>query len=452
MANKPGLSGPPAKTEPEEPPPPPAPSAGQLVVYFDRSKGRFYTAGDKGSYQGTERDLLTIELRKIGYHRKSPNAWSLSPLEEEMLRISKEMSVDYAGPIGGYAVGLHSMFSAKVLVTTGPEFIQPKEGKFTYLGKFLNDLLGDQKKYFCGWLKWALITLKKGAPWSPGQALALAGPVNCGKSLLQSLITPILGNRASKPYAYLVGRDKYNAEVFAAEHGIIGDEVPLLDIRSRRNFGSALKNLIVTKEQSVRGMYKEPVTLTPFLRVSISLNDDPESLLALPPLDSDVKDKLMILKVSPAAFPWPSDRFPDSNAYFRQLKTELPAFLFWLLRWRVPESIKHQRYGIASYHHPDLVKSVDDLSPEWRLWELVVHHLGDGLNDREWTGSALDLVRALREADRNREVDDVCRWDTACGQFLGKLAHKTPDRVSAAVGAQNKKLYTLLIPANGRKL
>lgn len=452
MGSKPGLPGPPAKTKKDELPIPSSPQAGRLTVYFERSSGTFYTRDDKGDYIGTTDKLLGLELRKVGYHRKAPNPWVLSPLEDEILRISKQQGVDYAGPVGGYPVGVYDMFAKKVLVTSGPQFIQPKEGKWPWLTKFFDELLGDQKKYFFAWIKWALVTLRKGAPWSPGQAFAIAGPVGCGKSFLQSLITPMLGNRASKPYDYLIGEEKYNDEVFGSEHGIIGDEVPLLDIRSRRNVGSALKDLVVNKEQSIRGMYKSPTTLTPFLRVSISLNDDPESLLALPPLDSDVKDKLIIVKATQVKFPWPSDRFPDSRSYFSTLKDELPAFLFWLIRWKVPDSIKSQRYGVISYHHPDLVKSVDDLAPEWKLWELVTHHLGEGLTEREWSGSALDLQRALREADKNREVDGVCRWDTACGQFLGKLALKLPERIRVETRAQGKKMYTLTIPANGRKL
>lgn len=440
------------KTTPpkENAPIPAAPPPGSIVVYYDRSKGAFYTKGKDNTYQRTERDLLSLELRCRGFHRKAANDYELSPLEMEMLRISKHQGVDYAGEIGGYKTGLHEVFGSKLLVTRGPCPVVPVEGKFPNIADYIDSLLGDQKQYFFGWAKWALVSLRKGAPWPPGQAFAIAGPVGCGKSMLQSLITPMLGNRTSKPYKYLIGKTDFNGDIFAAEHGIVGDEVPMLDIRSRRNFGSALKNLIVNKEQAVRGMYKEAVTLTPFVRLSISLNDDPESLLCLPPLDSDVKDKLIIVHARKVDFPWPSKEFPDSRAFFAKLLEELPAFVHWLLRWTVPASIRDQRYGVKSYHNPDLVGSVDALAPEYRLWEMIVHRLGADSVPVDFVGTSLEIERKLKEDDRTGEVKGLLAWSTACGQYLAKLANKIPDRVKVEKMLGRSSKYTLHIPAKGK--
>src|SRR5204862_7823749 len=100
------------------------------------------------------------------------------------------------------------------------------------LETLLYDSHYDQLSYGFAWLKVAYEALRAGV-WRPGPALALAGPRNCGKSLLQQLITLILGGRSAKPYRYMRGGTEFNADLFGAEHLCIEDEHCSTDIRSR---------------------------------------------------------------------------------------------------------------------------------------------------------------------------------------------------------------------------
>jgi len=431
----------------EQPAPPPPPN--DVHAYYDSMSGGFYTANDHGEFQRIGKDILTKHLQAEGFNDKYTDPQGLTQVDRKLLDMVRTNPVHYAGPLGGYAPGYYERGGTRLLITTGPKPLRPKEGKWPTFRAFLDQLLGDQWKYFAGWLRWARHSFERGAPFNPGQALCLAGPPGCGKSFLQTLVTELLGGRVSKPYAFLTGRTEFNANIFAAEHALVGDEIPNTDIKSRRNFGAAIKSMVVNKEQHIRAMYQAPLTLCPFVRMTISLNDNAESLTVLPPLDGDIRDKLILLKATPVAFPWPSKRFPDSQSFYAKLVSELPAFLYSLRRWRIPESIKCQRYGVVSWLNPELVREVDAMSPELRLWELIDEWLLEGIPGRDFQGTPNDFESALRDWDRehrSRRTEGLFNWSSACGTYLGRLCEKMPHAVSMRKAGGHKKIYRVVRP------
>lgn len=410
----------------------------RISAFFDMTSGGYYAENDEGEFQKWPDSAFQCLLRSKGFTKSKKSEYDpLTFLEEEMLRITHEQSVHFAGPLGGFDAGLYDNCGCRVLVTRGPKFIEPVAGKFDHFGAFLHALLGDQKKYFLGWIKSALASLRNGLDWSPGQLLAVAGGVNSGKSLLQTLITPLLGGRLSSPYDYMTGKTAFNAEIFGAEHGLIGDQNHRTDYASRRAFGSAIKTLVVNREQFLHGKGKTGVTLMPFLRLTLTLNDNAESLLVLPPLDSDVSDKVMLLKAAAVKFPFPSKQFPTPQDYVAKLRDELPAFLFWLKGWKIPEAIRDARYGVKTFHHPDLEAHLYALSPELRLWELIETYLFVADFPGEWEGSSSDLQAELERRCQGRETRTIFPYSTACGQLLAKLADRFK-RDAAAEGEEVK--------------
>ena len=174
---------------------------------------------------------------------------------------------------------------------------------------FLKNLLTtsdcDQLPHVFGWLKVAYESLASGRN-RPGQALALAGPPASGKSLAQNLFTEILGGRAAKPYRYMSGGTDFNGDLFACEHLMIEDDIGTTDIRSRRNFGTRIKEFTVNQVQSCHPKQRPAISLTPFWRLSISLNEEPENLLILPPFDESLRDKIILLKTNRCPMPMPT--------------------------------------------------------------------------------------------------------------------------------------------------
>lgn len=430
-----------AKKEP--PPPPPCPMAGSVEIVYEKATKAFYGRNNDGSFQPFTDKALTIALKRGGFIDTSKHPNGLTYLEEEYLRITMQNTVYYAGPLGGYPVGIHEISGKRVLATENATHIQPVKGEWPVFRQFLQELLGKESIYFLAWMKAAIESLEAGSPWSPGQLLAIAGPEDSGKSFLQSLITFLLGNRVSSPYKYMAGGTDFNAEIYGAEHGLIGDQNHKFDKNSRRAFGAAIKDLIVNPEQYVRGMWKGAMTLSTFFRLTMTLNDNAMSLLVLPEMDSDVAGKIILLHAHPVHFPFPSKRYPDKHTYYTKLKSELPMFLYHLRRWKIPEKIGHKRYGVVSYKSPKLVESMTSISSEWKLWSLIEMYVFADRQKLQWEGTAPELEKFLRDQVKNENLHQLFFYPGACGQYLRALSTKLVGQIQISDAGHNLHYYEI---------
>lgn len=422
------------------------PAAAGPEAYFDSTRRSFWALNARGEWTDISETSLKRRLRLAGYHRKEPEDGTLSPLDKRILDLETQHDVHWAGQLAGFMPGVHLVEGQRILVTRGFVFPGRKDVKFPTLSKFLKELLADQVPYFNGWIKSAVASLLAGPQFTPGQALAIAGGSGCGKSLLQQIITQILGGRVRKPYRYLTGMTSFNQELLEGEHLCIEDEAASTDIRIRREFGANVKNMIVNHVQSYHPKNRPAVSLTPFWRVSVTLNDEAENLMVLPPFDESLRDKFMLFKASPASFPWKEPDKEIQGKFWATLCEEIPGYLHWLHRWRIPEALRDSRYGVVAYSHPDLLDDVDNLSPELRLLSLIDMHKPWG-KVREWRGTTEEFERHMRETDqRTGEVARLLSWSQACGQYLARLAKKRPERVEGIRGAKNRKTWIIHEP------
>ena len=258
----------------------------------------------------------------------------------------------------------------------------------------LNDQQVDQHPYLYGWLKIGYETLRAGER-RPGQALVLTGVHDCGKSLMQNLITIILGGRAARPYQFMSGLTPFNSDLFEAEHLMIEDEQASTDIRARRNFGAQLKNITVVDWQRCHAKNRVAISLSPFWRLSVTVNDEPENLMVLPPIDDSIEDKLIILRASKFKMPMRTATLEQRKVFWQRLIDELPAFLDFLLQWEIPRELISERFGITHFHHPDILQAINNLAPEYRLLRLIEDELFLPGETDAWKGSAEQLERRL---------------------------------------------------------
>jgi hypothetical protein len=310
----------------------------------------------------------------------------------------------------------------------------------------------DQTPYFWGWLAWAYQSLRAGT-FYPGQALAIAGPRECGKSLLQQLITVILGGRAAKPYQYMVGATPFNSDLFWAEHLAVEDEVASSDLRSRRAFGAQLKQFAACLDQRCHGKGREPVMLRPFWRLSITLNDEPENLMVLPPLDDSIEDKIIILRAVRRPLPMPADSPAAKAALWAKFMAEVPALCRWLLDYQIAPEHRSDRYGVAHYHDHEICSALYALSRESHLWEMISEVVIDGPGLEDWHGSADELTRLLTAADSPcaRAARELLTWPGACGTYLGRLAKRHPSVIVARrEGHEQRRMWTIKKGGGGR--
>jgi len=282
--------------------------------------------------------------------------------------------------------------------------------------------------------------------------LALAGEAGSGKSLTQNLLTEMFGGRSAKPYQFMRGSTEFNSHCFAGEHLMLEDESESVDPRSRKHFAAMLKTLLCARDQSCHAKHREAVTLGPLWRMSMSLNDDPERLLVLPPLDDDVRDKIIILRVAKCEMPMPTSSEEEKELFWRTLVNELPAFLHHLENWTIPAEIADARYGVRAFHHPAIVEKLNATNSEARLLELVdLTVFRNQMERRPWSGLAAELERRLTcdECSYRNEAKRLLSWNAACGSFLGRLEKSNREFVAGRVTSRvlhGKTVWTINPP------
>jgi hypothetical protein len=427
-------------------------------TYYDIERKEFLTQNAQGVWYGRTEAQYKRELLARGISPQKIPLSLISPLDEALLRIQHEQGVDFVGPLAGYHEGFHDFSPLRCLVTTSPSLVTPLAGEFPVLLDFLHGLLGDpdgrQLVQLMGWLKVAIESLSTGNH-RPGQALVLVGPAGCGKSLLQKLITVLLGGRCAKPYQVMTKGTSFNKDLFGAEHLMIEDEQPSHDIRARRAFGTSIKDLTVNTDQRFHPKHRDAMILRPFWRLSVSLNDEPENLQVLPPMDESIEDKIIILKAVSNPMPMPTRTSAERKAFWDQLIQELPAFLRFLELMEIPEELTSERFGLTHYHHPDVVEALALLSPEADLLDLIDSaFFGPGVlsdSTREPDGSVRISAKYLEEyltafqGSSGREARRLLEYRGRCATYLGRLAKSAPDRVEQ-VRTSSERLWLLRPP------
>ncbi len=170
--------------------------------------------------------------------------------------------------------------------------------------------------------------------------------------------------------------------------------------RARRTFSAHIKQFTATRAHRCHPKHGTPLTLEPLWRMTISLNDEPERLQVLPPLDVDLVDKILLLKVQSNPMPMPTTTPREKEVFWNTLKSELPAFVDFLAHYTIPVELCDTRCGIAPFHHLELPNKLQETTPEQHLLELVdlVHFCGSRAD--AWSGTATQLTAMLQNDSR----------------------------------------------------
>lgn len=420
------------------------------VYYRPEPSPCYYREDDSGRWIKVDQTTLRSFVMTQGYDATKSDG--ISEVDDCMLGLQARQNVAYVGPLAGYRAGLYTVNRQRVLVTESPTFIEPQAGEWPTLKAVFDAMFtGDtfnQRDYLFAWWKLAVAGVRSGEVQA-SQMLALVGPAGAGKSLTQGLITETLGGRSAKPYLSMCGRTAFNADLFRAEHLIIDDEAEDITIEKRRHFAAAIKGICVNPTQHCHGKNKDALTLTPVWRLTCSVNDDPERVQVLPPLDDDVADKLVILSVRAGAMPMPSDTPAARQAFKACLAAELPAFLHHLENWEIPEALRVDRYGLRPFHHPDVVEALRQGRPELRLLDLIdadyfrfSADLADAQPRAPWDATAAEIERHLTRVDGPvaKQASQLLRHHTHCGTYLSRLvtAHGTGRVTRRTVRGNNR--------------
>ena len=409
-----------------------------IEAYYDPARKLYWVPNARGEWIEINEASLRRRLRMAGLRNKAAQGELISEVDRKITEIQDYQDVAYAGSLAGHKSGLYDCSGKRILVTDSPKLIDPVKGEWPTIAALLNGLLVDgdcdQRPYVYGWIKVMCGALRNGH-LRFGQVLALCGPKNCGKSLLQALLTVLFGGRSAKPYRYMSGGTQFNAELFGAEHLSIEDEHSSTDIRARRHLASQIKQFTVNRDQSCHDKSRRALTLRPLWRVSLSVNDEPENMMVLPPMTDSLSDKMFLLRALKADMPMPTGTDEEKEAFWRALVSELPAFLYFLEHWEIPAELQCGRFGIKTWHHPALLAALDSLAPETRLLALVDEvqfsdaEIGQDLivrgSRKPWTGTAEQLERKLFDSTLGYEAKKLLGWANATGTYLARLETKT---------------------------
>jgi len=382
----------------------------------------------------------------------------VSEADQVILHVMEHRRVETALPsLAGYPAGVHDCNWQRVIIKSSPRLLTPQKGEWETVKKLIDGLLGDeQSPYFHAWMKISCESLYLGGPgnFRPGQAVIFAGPADSGKSRIQhQVITGLLGGRSADPGAYMFGRSDFNNEMMGAEHLLMEDPVTGTLTKDRVFFGEMVKGIVVNDTTRLHRKREDALTGSPFWRLTISINDDPDKMRVLPMLTPDMKDKLFLFHIHKNALPMPTVTLEERAAFRAKIAAELPAYLHYLLEEHViPEKLVGGRFGVKEYHCAHLSMELFDDTPaaelltlidaaefdtaadlKRKLWELPEPANRSGTTNT-WRGQAVDLEKLLLgdggyNSSVSREAKKLFGHNKGT-RLLSRLKEDVADRVA----------------------
>jgi hypothetical protein len=461
--------------------------AEKLHLWWEDGGGQSFIVGQNPAENGVAQtwscwpEKKVVNLLKLNYVRLKPREGErLSEAEQVLMYVMQHRRVDgVMWGIAGYQAGLHVMPSGeRLIVRNSPGPVQPKSGDWSLVKELIEGRLDlwrdenigeperprnvpvveDQVLYFHAWHRSALHSLLHGSPgsWTQRRLLALCGPVGCGKSRLQVMVTNgLLGGRVANPKMYLIGRENFNANMVKAEH-LMMEELDNVSQKmvDRLAFSEAIKAVVANTGVTLRLMRTDPMTITPFWAPTLSMNNDPDKLRSFPPLTPDFRDKVIMLLVRRAPLPMPTRTDEEKKAFNSAVAAQLPAYAHWLLNeFEVPKELlvdEHgedaTRFGCRPFQHHTLATELFEDSPsaellnvidaasfgaDTKIWDLASDAKVMG---ESWQGSAIELERLLMgevpdwQCSAAREAKRLFTH-SRCERLLGRLGEDRPDRV-----------------------
>lgn len=428
-------------------------------VYFEclGRSGVFWHPNADGEWVSDSSTDFDDFLLTAGVDPNRPETGILSELKRVKQYIRDYCRIDFQGALAGYPAGFRVVNGYRILVTQQPRWIEPNpDPGCPMILEFIDGLFGagdgdgiDQTPYLFGFLKHALQGLEENRRTDGtsdalrGLAFILVGDKASGKTLLtKKVIRPLLGNRECKPYRYMFGEEKFNGSCIGSECWIIDDEQSARDGKSRSVFSAAVKGVVADPTYRIRGMHKDEIALDLFRRLIILCNREAERIQSLPQLDSDMEDKVLILSARNTPFPMANETLEERREVDRQFAEELPSFAHWLLTvWedetgamRSTPEVK-VRFGVQPFHHPDVKRSLFEVSPEQKVWDQIQRILFPSTELcsvwREHIG-AKELLERMRDEDNKLtryERDRLPSEESSFGKMINKIITHHPDRV-----------------------
>ncbi|TXH46641.1 MAG: hypothetical protein E6Q97_29105 [Desulfurellales bacterium] len=473
--------------------------ANELGCWWLSGKDSFMRRDAQGRWHPWSQQALIDAMRKLPGRMiaiKARDGEMLSEAKEVLHWVREHRSVDAVMvSLPGYSSGIYDLPGGeRVLVKTSPERLEPcgeayarglvgddPMSPFPVIRAIIEGMLGaddgvegsiDQTPWFWSLCKtWyrAFMTGSVEAGWKQGHAVIFTGTHGCGKNLVQELIlTPLIGGRFADPLKHLLNEDQFNGDTLV--EGWLLSELPSSQrTEDRVALAERIKQTVANRMMRARLMRAEPSVIQPFIRLSISVNDDADTLRSLPVVTDGYGDKIIIFHCRKKRLPilgdaeWTpgeieradgADGWEDveeDNSYLREreirrvIRAELPAFAYWLKHiYKIPaklitpeyEGDNPQRFGFRSFHHPVIREQLFDDTPAAQLLRLI--------DMAEFEPDPLEPTRKLWELGEpfNHLPVEGRWWGTAetLQQLLtGELVKCSVETLAKPLFAKNKR-------------
>jgi hypothetical protein len=349
-------------------------------------------------------------------------------IKEFLVQASHFKRVDYAGPVAGRKAGMREYNGTKILVTQDPKLVTPERGDWSGLRKIFERMFGPgQIDYYYSWQKRVLQGVLSGNAISI-HFFALCGPVNCGKTWLQeAVISEMLGGYAC-PNQYMSEGTPFNADLFRTPHQMLSDAKGSINFEKRGAFGSFVKDIVANTGHRCHGKGEKAIELDPIWVATCSCNTSPiERLRILPPLEDDIRDKMIITFINPGKMPIDTAEPDGKEALRLWTAQQLPAFAWWLLNeYAIPADIAlADRFGIKGYCHPEIEKHLLDLSPDAKVRDYIQEILFSRGRNQAWRGTAEELAKKLN-TEKGRKLLRSVKGRLV--DVLSRLANAYPEQ------------------------
>ena len=390
--------------------------------------GKFYWKKDlEGNWRNSGKDDTRHDIvGSFGLSSCPDSRGDLSEADESMRRIRESRIVNGSLPALYDPRDIVVQNGERMLNISRIKVIQPEEGKhewgqgFPWLAKFFDTAIEPHESlpYLMGWLKHFYCSALRGN-LMPGQAVFVAGDVGLGKTFFGTEIVARLMGGGANASDYLVHGSTFNAELFNYAVWNVDDASSADSSEAHRHYSRMIKQGVANTRHSYHRKFMDQVTLEWRGRIIQTLNDDPESVQAVPHTDGSILDKISLFKFQAHGM-FAAIKRGDIP---RMLADELPHFAAWLRDWEIPEHVQgDMRYGVKSYHHPLLLAESRASSANHSFMEyldvFLRQYKADHPEETSWKGPAIDLLLAFQN---DAKLSGSVKMFISSSRHLGKM-------------------------------
>lgn len=375
---------------------------------YDPTRGRFWRRSRFGQWNSYTEKQYFRRLFRIGRRATPGPGGAPSEIQSDIEADTENQAIITEG-ISGLTSGIHRMQDRLFLARYGFEMIEPDDSiKPTRILDWLSELLGDEsRERLLDWIYYGVSRLQKGER-GQSRALVLAGPPECGKSfLIRGPIRRLLGGRAADAAPWLLGTTEFASELGAAELLYADDALGDGQLRTRLRTAARLKELLTvgSKFQPMHAKGKDRYYHTVWWRIAVALNDAPEALAMLPPLDEGLSDKVILLRARETIL---SKRGDHAASIIQSMEEELPGLMAFILKRGMQGPVDGR--GPLPWQDPVLAGKLRETAPEYALAGMIL----EMIEKRDWGKIAMPIIEPT--------LTELCsRLRDCCGERYTRL-------------------------------